>query len=333
MPTEDLQKTLRAHIDNGKKGLRPVMTSINGDNSWLVSFPRPAAERVSAGRSYYHVVLEPWLVEPGDTVFVAPWFFHIHRNCVAAATDGASVDALVREIEQAAGSTGHAAAGVDAILVCYAAPDHMDRQTLLTFAPSVPVFAVPEAAKTISGWGHFDRAVDIATFDGTSWRSSHPGAPLPGWLSVMSLKTHWLCFGFALVWSHDDEKNEAILSFPHGFRPDKDTSAVGNLLGASPPLRILAMMHPLKENFFWGALMTPGVRNGLQLWRMVRPKYWVNTGDMELIYAGVFLWGVNDKLHTLDWALKLEQNETRADANLTRPDLVNLENGACYVLE
>ncbi|RYP77567.1 hypothetical protein DL770_007068 [Monosporascus sp. CRB-9-2] len=334
MPTEDRQKTLRAHIDNGRNGLRPVMTSINGDNSWLISFPRPVAEHVSAGRSYYHVVLEPWLAEPGYSVFVAPWFSRTHRNCVAAATDGASVDAVVREIEQAAGSTGHAAAGVDAIFICYAGADHGDRQTLLTFAPSVPVFADPAAAKTISGWGHFDRVVDIATFDGTSsWQASHPGAPLPGWLSVMSLKTHFHCFGFALVWSHDDEKHEVILSFPHGFRPEKDTSVVGSLLGASPPLRILAMMHPLKESFVWGTLMSPGVRNGLQLWRMAGPKYWVNTGDMEFIYAGVFMWGVYDKRHTLDWALKLEQNETRADAHLARPGLVNIENGACYVLE
>ncbi|RYP15279.1 hypothetical protein DL765_005803 [Monosporascus sp. GIB2] len=333
MPREDRQNTLRAHMDNGRNRLRPVMTSINGDNSWLISFPLPAAERVSAGRSYYHVVLEPWLAEPGDTISVAPWFLRVQRNCVAAATDGASVDAVVREIEQAAGNTSPAAAGVDAILICHTAPDHAHRQTLLTFAPSVPVFAVSGAAKTISGWSHFDRVVDIATFDGTSsWQASHPGAPLPDWLSAMSLKTHSLCYGFALVWSHDDETHEAILSFPHGIRPDRDASVVRGLLGASPPLRILAMMHPLKENFFLGTLTSTGVRNGLQLWRMAGPKYWVNTGDMEVIYGGLLSWGLNDKRHTLGWALKMEQIETRADANLARPDLVNIENGACYVL-
>ncbi|RYP66176.1 hypothetical protein DL771_007952 [Monosporascus sp. 5C6A] len=334
MPTENRQETLRAHIDNGRNGLRPVMTSINGDNSWLISFPRPAAERVSVGRSYYHVVLEPWLTEPGDMVLMAPWFSRAQRNCVAAATDGASVDAVVREIEQAAGSTRPAAAGVDAIFVGHTAADHAHRQTLLTFAPSVPVFAVPAAAKTISGWSHFDRVVEIATFDGTfSWRASFPGAPLPGWLSVMSLKTHSLCFGFALVWSLDDENHEAILSFPHGFRSDRDASVVRGLLDTRPPLRILAMMHPLKESFFWRILLCPGVRNGLQLWRTARPKYWVNTGDMELIHGGLLMWGVNDKRHTLDWALKLEQIETRGDANLARPNFVNIENGACYVLE
>lgn len=50
---------------------RPLLTVLNGDNSWLMSFPRPPSERTPQDKTFYHIVLDPWLT--GDIVIGAAW--------------------------------------------------------------------------------------------------------------------------------------------------------------------------------------------------------------------------------------------------------------------
>ena len=322
------------------------MTNLNGDNSWLASFPRSATERDALGKAFYHVVIEPWLVEPGIMVTLGEWFSRLDRNCVAAATDGAGVDALVRELEDAAGSPGGKNATVDAIIVGHWIGDHANRDTLLTFNPSIPVFTAPIAAKTISGFNHFERVVEMPIFDTgiSSWKATHLGPPLPSWLSFISLKLAAFSYGLALTRSHEEDegcdnelKNETILFFPHGWELNsaRDKQCIEDFLVSDPPLRIIAMMHPLKEGFTWGMRTVSGVRAGLQLWRMAKPAHWLNTADQELLYTGAMMKGVWDVRHTLSWGLKMEQlDKGGADvARLDTPNFVDLENGYNYVLE
>ncbi|KAG7405111.1 hypothetical protein Forpe1208_v014882 [Fusarium oxysporum f. sp. rapae] len=44
------QKTVTKHLSDPSKPLRPILTSLNGDNSWLMSFPRPEGDRAATGQ-------------------------------------------------------------------------------------------------------------------------------------------------------------------------------------------------------------------------------------------------------------------------------------------
>ena len=349
MAEEARKRTLRAHLrSQAGNGLRPIMTNLNEDSSWLVSFPHPAAERDTFGKAYYHVVMEPWLTEPGEMVALWKWFGCVQRNCVAAATNGAAVDVLVREIEDITGSPGREKAGVDAIIVGHTNDDHMDRETLITFRPSIPVFTGPGVSKKIAEWNHFEHLVDMATFGSgsSSWRTNHSGSPLPGWLNFISFELNNYNFGLAMVWTHKDDgvsdydeyKHEAIMYFPHGWnaRGDQDRKCIEDFLVSDPPLRTLAIMHPLKDTIVWGMRFGDGVQTGLRLWRMAKPAHWVNTADQELQLSGVFMKGVYNPRHTLAWGLFMERmgkGGSEDISELDRPNFVDLVNGYNYILE
>ncbi|KAI0592777.1 hypothetical protein F4775DRAFT_597884 [Biscogniauxia sp. FL1348] len=311
--------TSESNTDKGATGLRPIITDLNNDSSWLISIPRPAAERTETGRTYYHIVLDPWLANP------------------AAFLDGAAVDGLVRSIEEAAGSAAHADASVDALCVSFLGPDHMHHATLKTFAASIPVFAAPGPARVIPYWGHFERVIPMAAFQKPAWRAAHPGAPLPRWLSMLHINAAMVCYGVGIVWSHgdgdeDDEVHEALLYYPHGSDVDNDP-ALWEFLEASPRPRPLALMHPVKEAYRRNSTLTGGVRQGIQFWRKVKPAYWISTGTRPLEYGGPFYWGVRDEERSLDWGLEMEKEESEGQsAVLDRPNLVEKSNGKQCVL-
>ena len=94
-----------------------------------------------------------------------------------------------------------------------------------------------------------------------SWRARHPGPPLPGWLNSISLEVREINFGLVMAWTHKNDegsrddgfKHESILNFPHSWNvhSGQDRRCVEGFLKkkvSDPPLRTLAMMHPLKTN-------------------------------------------------------------------------------------
>ncbi|KAG6356365.1 hypothetical protein INS49_015753 [Diaporthe citri] len=223
---------------------RPILTSLNGDGSWLMSFPLPPAElrqENGVGRKrFYHVVVDPWL--RGPATMVSPWLVFIERTEPAAVSDGAGVEAVVHEIEElAAAARGEVFDAdsdaqsqpplVDAIFIKLHLLDHLHQPTLETFDKRIPVFATAQAAPTIHGWGHFDTVVEtldykryngdgnsdksdstaagVPTADrGSHWKTFHPGKPLPEWLSVFRLASDWeVELATALVWSHESQLN------------------------------------------------------------------------------------------------------------------------------
>ncbi|KAK7714723.1 hypothetical protein SLS63_011614 [Diaporthe eres] len=234
---------LRSYFGSApEQPLRPILTSLNGDGSWLMSFPLPPAElrqENKVGRKrFYHVAVDPWL--RGPATMVSPWLVFIERTEPAAVSDGAGVGAVVREIEElAAAARGEAFDAdadaqpplVDAIFIKLHLLDHLHQPTLETFDKRIPVFATPQAAPTIRDWGHFDTVVETRDYmrnngdgsvdrsastapgmpaagHGSHWKTFHPGKPLPEWLSVFRLASDWeVELATVLVWSHKGHSN------------------------------------------------------------------------------------------------------------------------------
>ncbi|KAM4065192.1 hypothetical protein HRG_004471 [Hirsutella rhossiliensis] len=347
--------TLRAQLR--PRALRPIMTSLNGDNSWLMSFPRPVDEAVKAGKAYFHVVFEPWLA--GATSVLSSWFIYITLSQPPAVGDVSAIKALIREIEDAArddsskdeagsedrSETGYRGA-IDAILLGFHYLDHLHEATLRTFDKQIPVIATPEAAKILQTWGHFRNIALIHDLPASakSWRSPelHPGGNLPGWLTPLRLPGHAeLNFCLAIIWTHLDEAgvetHEALLNSPHGTR--LDAGPLQAFLDAEPATKKLAMLHGLKESHTFGYMTTLGAKGGLALHRKIGgAKYWIPSHHSTLNYAGVFmrLLRTVDTPRTLPWALEEEETGRKGDESCgtgEEPRVVQVENGASLVLE
>ena len=257
--TDSRRERLRSQLKTASTPLRPIITSLNGDNSWLWSFPRPSTERASSGKTYYHIVFEPWL--NGPTSMLSSWFIHIQASKTPAATTAEDVAAIVKDIEAAVGSPSSKSQsddddlGIDAILLGFHYLDHVHEPTLRLFDKRIPVIATPQAAAIVEPWGHFDTVRRISDFkaDATTWQDKalHPGAPLPSWITpIKCLGHHELNYVLAVMWTHADENgqevHEAILQSPHGTR--LDCGPLQAFLVSSPPTKKLAMFHGLKES-------------------------------------------------------------------------------------
>jgi hypothetical protein len=83
---------------------RPILTSLNGDNSWLLSFPRPPTDRTATGKAYFHIVHDPWLA--GPEIQYASWLIYLNLAAPAAVSNGEGVEAVVRGIEEKARQAG-----------------------------------------------------------------------------------------------------------------------------------------------------------------------------------------------------------------------------------
>jgi hypothetical protein len=342
---ESRRATLVKHFGDATPALRPILTSLNGDNSWLISIPRPTAQRQSSSSAYFHIVSDAWLQGTGIPL-LSKWIATLDLVARPAIADGDAIDALIHEIEDAVIAAGIVPvmkvadsnkSGVDAIFVNLHLADHLSKETLSTFRTSVPVFATPEAASIINGWQHFDTVKEIKDLDpsDTGWRKLHPGAPLPEWLNVFRLAGHhFLNFATAIVFSSSADQHEALLYSPHGILCDQASIRTfpGN---ATPPVSTLAMLHALKDSFFFGFRQTLGVSAGVNLERLVKPKYWVKSHDAPIRYGGV-LWGVSDIDRSLNWGLAEEKKNCMATGKTgdpRRPNLIEIENGECFVLE
>ena len=342
--------SLKAHFsDNNKKNknntnqaLRPIITSLNGDNSWLYSFPRPVSERERSGKLFFHLVHDPWL--NGPTSFVSPWVMGIALPTPANVTTGSGVEEVVQEIETAAaeaqGTSYHGATAVgspiDAIIVNIDAVDHLHEPTLRTFDPSIPVFAPSEPSKKISGWKYFKTVVthrDAIPGDG-DWRALHPGSPLPDWLTVFRMNSpDWLNFATAIVISNPDTPgaHEAIVYTPHGV--PVDTPSIRTFLHeSSPKPNVLAILHGLKESSLVGWKNTFGVEYGLQLYREAKAKYWVATHNATLQYCGLLSYGVSDTMRTLEWGLENQKDCGEGRLERDGVNLVAVPNGGFFML-
>ena len=339
----EFRDILRSQLDAQKEGPRPILTSLNGDNGWLMSFPRPPSEQATSGKTYYHVVFEPWLGEP--ITVLSPWFLHFSLTENPEFPDAAAVEAIVEEIEAVAGkrsSRGREGSNIDAIFLGFHYDDHTHKTSLMQFDRHIPVFATPEVMAMIKPWGHFitvallrDLAAGTKTWKGPEL---HPGDPLPPWLTILRLRGHAaLYFCTAIVWTHvvgGEEVHEAIMITPHGIR--LDDGPLQAFLDAEPRTEKLAMMCALKEAYAYGALQNLGVKGGLALYRhMGGARHWVLSHHQTFSYEGCLmrLLNTHDVERTFEWGLEEERIEAgEGHRELSRPTLVDVKNGSCFVL-
>jgi hypothetical protein len=357
MDSEARRKALAAHFATPARALRPIFTSLNGDNSWLMSFPRPEAERQSSGRAYFHILFEPWL--EGDTTLYRWWFMVIRMASAAAVPTLDAVVGLIHQIELAAAPaagldlgdaktvpavapTGTRGRGfVDLVLVGLELLDHLHEPTLRLLDPSIPALASSATIKPMRALNHFDAVGEMP--DGSeamaSWRD--PGlasAALPPWLRAIRLPGNsFLNYVLALAWTHrdrgrHDEVHEVVLQTPHGLLA---SAALQAFLDASPPTRKLALLHPLKESFTAGSMTVYGAEGGLRLFRqMGGAPYWLSTHNSDLAYSGVLPWllWVHDTPRTLQYALDREAEGPQGKVELDAPNYVEPGNGGLIVL-
>ncbi|KAF4997573.1 hypothetical protein FGRMN_3778 [Fusarium graminum] len=345
------QDVYKAHLGSTDKPLRPIFTNLNGDNSWLMSFPRPKADQASSGKAYFHIVFEPWL--KGDVSLFRAWIFNIALDATATATDAQSVEGIILEIEDAAASciplsqivaptkNGPYHGNIDAIMLTFHYLDHIHEATLRTFDENIPVIATPEAAAIVQPWNHFktvslSRDLDVSA---KTWRSPelHPEY-LPDWLTVFRLPGHaTLNFCTALIWTHETEPgqevHETILSSPHGMCLDQ--APLDAFLNAEPKTEMLTLFHGLKENYAIVGQTTYGAKGGLALYRKIGgTKNWITTHDSHMTYSGLLLYltQTNDVPRSLEWALEAER-ERGEGLEADVPNLYQVPNGGAVVLQ
>uniref|UniRef100_A0A8H7NE48 Uncharacterized protein n=1 Tax=Bionectria ochroleuca TaxID=29856 RepID=A0A8H7NE48_BIOOC len=331
--------------------LRPILTSLNADHSWLFSFPRPTNDGHS--QYFYHVAFEPWL--NGPTSEFSGWLAHLSLSQEAAIASGDAVQKAAAEIERIAAElartndsgvrtahdkgVGEYNGPVDAIVVLFDGPDHCHRATLETFDKRIPLVASKEVAAKVETWNHFDNISTIHELDmsAQTWQADKPhSSPLPSWLTTFKLSGEgFLNFIGVFIWSHTldtgEQVHETILETPHGTETlDSEDSQVQSFLRMTPAITPLAILHGLKESFttrWWRT--THGAEAGLKLYRKSGSKYWILSHDDELEYRGLILRTmVYDIRHTLDWAISREKGTTEAqDVNF-----VDVGNGNSFVL-
>ncbi|OAA41344.1 hypothetical protein NOR_05422 [Metarhizium rileyi] len=345
-------RCLEQHFTACPDCLRPLLVSLNGHNSWLMSFPRPQADQQQSGRAYFHIVLEPWLVGPAD--LVASWFIHIDLPSSPAFPTAHAVEAVARHIEELASKhvlnrrmsneVFNPAGHIDAILLGFHYYSHVHEATLREFHGNVPVVATPQAARIIKPWNHFSTIDIIHNLDhaAASWRAPHlhPGPSLPPWLTVLHLPGHReMNFCTAIVWTHTQqdgdatvEVHETILTSPYGILPNQ--GSLQAFLVSEPQTRKLALLHGTKESHIGGKQTSLGVKSGLALYRHLGGvKYWLLAHDLPLTYSGIFmrLSRTADTPRTLEWAL--DQERSKKSVPKKQPDVFRVPNGSCLVLE
>jgi hypothetical protein len=308
----------------------------------MISFPVPRDLRDA--KAYYHIVSDAWL--QGAAVTFSPWLVYIGLSAPAAVTTGDEINCLVQEIENEAAEAGllsqkstAAPKSLDAIFANFHYSDHLSEATLRTFSRDIPVFATGESGTILRGWNYFNNLVlqkDLNAGSG-DWRLLHPGAPLPEWLSVFRLVGHHeLNFATAMVWSSDSRRHDAILYSPHGIKTDEPTLQTFTRK-TTPPIKVQAILHALKDSFAFGKRTTLGVEGGLALEVETKAKYWIQSHDSPLDYQGIVMrLGVRDYVRTLDSGIQkiLGRGGTDADKFKGRkvPDLIFIDNGSCFVL-
>ncbi|KAK8079362.1 hypothetical protein PG997_007180 [Apiospora hydei] len=335
MATNNRSALLSAHMEKSKQSeLRPILTSLNGDNSWLMAFPVPASKSRTdpkPQKAYYHIVWDPWFATSGAAVTFASWLASVSQTAQSTVNSGDDVERIAREIESKAaeaglvkGVGGEENLMVDAIIVSFYYTDHMHEASLRKFDRRIPVIAAPEAAAIMEGWDYFQTIVTMKDMgdEGSNWQALHPSGPLPAWLTPFRLKgEHELNFATVLVWSHrgvnggnvagaaPTTTHEALWVAPHGIRMDQP-ALQAFLRDTTKTVDVLAMLHPLKESFTWGWQNVYGVMGGLAIDRALKdkgPKYWVPAADAVLGYWGLIMLRVWDIRRTLDWGLAEEE--------------------------
>ncbi|WYZ41227.1 hypothetical protein EsH8_V_000122 [Colletotrichum jinshuiense] len=320
MDRKQLAETLNSTSSTRK---RPILTLANGDNTWLISIPRPTG---SPGKAFYHILQDPWLSGPSDAFY--SWVLRMQHREKEAFGDVQAVEDWIQGIEEAVGGTkGEQEWWLDAVLVTHINTDHLHEATLRSFPPSMKIFAVEGTETVISAMNHFDSVTVVPDFTrGEQW----PTTPeVPEGLSIFRLQDEsgmypYIHHAMIIGISTESGGNEMILYAPHGVEP----GIVDAAREVNPDANILAMLHPINESGV--GVKTKGVSNGLKIERRNKPKYWFNTHNDKIQYTGILSWFLQHGRTTLERGLEEEAKEGGEEHQ--KPNFVVLGNGDSYIL-
>ncbi|KAM0278597.1 hypothetical protein ACHAQH_005071 [Verticillium albo-atrum] len=305
--------------------LRPILTRLNADNSWMISLPRPSGP----GKAYYHILQDLWL---GGALTEWPYtsfLLRIVRRQKGRFDDVADIGRLIADIERAAGSeyTAQEGLGVDAILVSHLNIDHCHRETLERFPRETAVLVVKDAAPLVRGWGHFETVVEVPDLEpGAEGWPGAVGGSAPEWLGVFrvpdreSMYPH-IHHGVVFSWG-----GEALLYSPHGLDKEKMEHAARV---APEGMEWLALIHGLDE-LGTGQATGRGVMGGLAISEATGMKYWTRTHDGEQLYSGFISWLLRFKGWTFEEGVAEMGRQGMKMEKL--PEFYEIENGGALVL-
>ncbi|ESZ96998.1 hypothetical protein SBOR_2614 [Sclerotinia borealis F-4128] len=340
-----LQTTLNDSIREALNTRRPLLTHLNADTTWLLSLPYPAKADNALHRSYYHILIDPWL--RGGQSDVAAFFSQQWHAQASAVQSIHEVEDVIRGIEEIAHTTivvGERS-WIDAVVVSHEFTDHMHKDTLLEISTDVPVFATSKAAAAMVSWAHFDYVGEIPRFAG-DWREDSV-AHLPKWVGISRVAKA----GVDLLYYHsavmitfsmsvegntgnegeDEVIPEAVIYTPHGIDPG-DLAIVGK---AQPPIQTLALLHGLQDISLPRAQLNKGAHNGLKVQRLLYAKYWIGTHDEVKTGGGIVSWFLNRKVVTLKEALEREVRENGESGDVEKVGdikFLELGNGESLIL-
>lgn len=289
--------------------LRPILTHLNADSSWLLQLPCPQDQRLRTGRSRYNIVIDPWF--QGTQVDFAAWF---SKQWHAIGSHTKNFQELQHQLgtferilplqdtgdkaqEYSAPLESSGNSMIDAVIISHEFTDHCHRQTLTELDPATPVFATRKAATLIKSWKYFSNVSEIPIFAGSDrdrdWKKYSIG-PLPDWLGVSRIvgksDPGYLHSAILLTFKLDHSKNditinteengesqiEGLVYTPHGIHA-QDLRQIHSM---TPSITVLALLHGL-HNVSLSCLqeINLGAHNGLKAQRVCKAKYWLSTHD------------------------------------------------------
>lgn len=317
----ELRNTLPEHR-------RPFIVNLNGDGAILISIPRPLAEAEAVNKAFYYIVTDPWLTGPAH-FFDAPDFIISLRHLEPEAYRSiGAVELLIRAIENATlghtdnwvapdGPDGHVRSAIDAFIVSNQLADHAHRPTLQVADDQTPILAAGDAVPILKSWDHFENIWPIPNLNVGN------KSPLPPWLNVMRLPAgqQEVSHGILVSWaSKPTGRPEAILYAPHGVALE----TVEPVLVGTPTLQLLALLHPVNETITEGGPDSLGVDTGLELYRGIAAKYWVQIHDPDMQRTGLLAPFQEFRERSLDEALEANPGP--------RPTFRERANGDIFVL-
>lgn len=276
---------------------RPFIVNLNGGGAILIALPRPIEEAEAIHKAFFYFVTDPWLSGPAHVFGFPDLLLTLRHPEIEAYRSIAAVELLIRALEAAALDSSNddwhfgnksnchdpVSPGIDAIVIHNQIEDHAHQQTLMLADPGTPILAAEPAVHVIRSWKHFTNIWAIP--------NSNIGSktPLPRWLGVMRLPTAEVSLnglhGTLISWaSKSSGRPEGLLFAPHGIALE----TVENVLVGAPVLKILALLHPVNETEPQGDQGgSLGVVSGLEVYRAIEAKYWVQIDDGDLERIGL----------------------------------------------
>lgn len=294
-----LLKSLEDVIEGALAHGRPILTHLNADSSWLLSLPYPFAASRPIGRTFFHVLIDPWLRGPQSDL--ASWFsrqWHTIDSSVQTVPELNSCLQQLENIVQRRDSTwvgqGNDATRstsgtkplhcIDMVVVSHEFTDHCNRATLQEIPQDTPVFATEAAARLISSWRYFHHVHSVASLSTQNydWRNTS-SSTLPEWLGITRIVTKAdrlhlhsaILITFKIRSNPVDASSEGIIYSPHGILAD----GLESLSLALPRISILALLHGLHDIKLSVKQLNLGAHNALQAQRICGAKYWVSTRE------------------------------------------------------